>query len=84
MKINLYGGSAHKDDIAVWAFGRAMQEKLAAARHKGRSGWDEDDPWLGGVTTEQLRAMLREHVHKGDPVDVANIAMMLWHRIEGT
>jgi hypothetical protein len=31
----------HKDDIAVDRFAAAMKAKLAAARAKGRDGWDD-------------------------------------------
>lgn len=59
------------DDDAVNNFAVAMKGKLAQARAKGRSGWQECSPI-------SLSAMLREHVEKGDPVDVANFCMFLW------
>jgi len=62
----------HPDDYAVQAFTNAMIEKMALSRAKGRGGW-EACTWL------ELWGMLREHVEKGDPVDVANLAMMIWH-----
>ena len=61
----------HPDDIAVDQFAEAMKAKLADARAKGRSGWQECDP-------VDLSYMLREHVEKGDPRDVANFCMFLW------
>jgi hypothetical protein len=61
----------HPDDIAVDRFAEAMKAKLADARAKGRSGWQECDP-------AELSYMLREHVEKGDPRDVANFCMFLW------
>lgn len=61
----------HPDDIAVDQFAEAMKAKLADARAKGRSGWQECDP-------AELSCMLREHVEKGDPRDVANFCMFLW------
>ncbi|MBP1316330.1 hypothetical protein [Herbaspirillum sp. 1130] len=61
----------HPDDIAVDQFAEAMKAKLADARAKGRSGWKECDP-------VELSHMLREHVEKGDPRDVANFCMFLW------
>lgn len=66
------GAVTHSDDIAVDAFAGAMKEKLAQARAKGRSGWEQCDPTL-------LSAMLREHVDKGDPRDVANFCAFLWN-----
>jgi len=62
----------HTDDIAVDSFARAMKAKMAQARAKGRSGWE-------GVDPADLSRMLREHIEKGDPRDVANLCMMLWH-----
>ena len=47
-----------------------MKAKLAKKRQEGRGGWQS-------MASEQLSALLHEHVHKGDPVDVANLAMML-------
>ncbi|MFS2103583.1 hypothetical protein [Ralstonia sp. Ralssp135] len=64
-------GTAHPDDVAVDRFAAAMKEKLAQAREKGRGGWEQCDP-------VELSIMLREHVEKGDPRDVANFCMFLW------
>lgn len=61
----------HPDDAAVDAFAKVMKDKLAAARTKGRGGWQTCPP-------EELSRMLREHVEKGDPRDVANFCMFLW------
>lgn len=63
--------TAHPDDLAVDIFAAAMKEKLAQARAKGRGGWQQCDP-------TELSIMLREHVEKGDPRDVANFCMFLW------
>jgi len=60
----------HTDDIAVDRFAAAMKGKLAKKRAQGRGGWEECPP-------EDLTAMLIRHIGKGDPVDVANFAMML-------
>lgn len=62
----------HLDDLAVDAFARILKEKLRVSREKGRGGWETCSP-------EVLSQMLREHVEKGDPRDVANFCMMLWH-----
>jgi hypothetical protein len=64
--------ATHTDDVAVDSFARAMKDKMAQARAKGRSGWEGMDP-------ADLSRMLREHVEKGDPRDVANFCMMMWH-----
>jgi NTP pyrophosphatase (non-canonical NTP hydrolase) len=68
----------HPDDLAVDRFAVAMKKKLALARANGRSGWD--DPTQ--CSAEDLSRMLREHVEKGDPRDVANFCMMLDQRSE--
>lgn len=62
----------HFDDVAVDWFSSVMKRKLALARDKGRGGWETCSP-------ADLSRMLREHVEKGDPRDVANFCMMLWH-----
>lgn len=62
--------SAHPDDLAVDRFTVAMKAKLAKKRAEGRGGWE-------AMTAEALSALLHEHVAKGDPLDVGNIAMML-------
>jgi hypothetical protein len=54
-----------------------MKGKLAAKRLQGRGGWQEPD-----VENGYLSRLLREHVDKGDPVDVANLAMMIHQRGE--
>lgn len=68
----------HPDDLAVVRFALVMRDKLAAARAKGRGGW-EDRTY---VDARELSELLRDHVEKGDPVDVANFAMMLQQRGE--
>lgn len=68
----------HPDDAAVDAFAAAMKAKLAKKRAEGYGGWNTSE-----CTQEMLSAMLRNHVSKGDPVDVGNLAMMLHQRGEG-
>jgi predicted RNA-binding Zn-ribbon protein involved in translation (DUF1610 family) len=57
-----------------------MKKKLAKKREEGRGGWSnkEDCP------KDRLIKMLSDHLDKGDPIDVANFAMMLWVRGEDT
>lgn len=69
----------HPDDVAVDAFASAMKAKLAQARAKGRGGWQDH----ADCPQQRLSRMLRSHVEKGDPVDVANFACFLWNRGEG-
>lgn len=68
----------HSDDLAVDRFATAMKEKLARKRAQGRGGWEDKQDVQG----RYLSQLLREHVAKGDPVDVANFAMMLHQRGE--
>lgn len=63
---------AHHDDAAVDQFASMMKSKLARARERGKGGW-QDPAW----PAEDISRQLREHVDKGDPVDVANYAMFL-------
>ncbi|WP_063897382.1 hypothetical protein [Burkholderia ubonensis] len=62
----------HPDDVAVDSFAAVMKHKLALARDKGRGGWETCSP-------ADLSRMLREHVEKGDPRDVANFCAFLWN-----
>ena len=67
----------HSDDLAVDRFAAAMKAKLAKQRAKGYGGWKT-------CPVERLQEMLFAHVTKGDPVDVANFAMMLSSRDAST
>ncbi|MEY2117305.1 hypothetical protein [Rhodanobacter sp. FW106-PBR-R2A-1-13] len=69
----------HDDDRSVDQFARAMKAKLATARAKGRGGWQNEEASMH----QRLSDMLRHHVDKGDPVDVANFCMFLHQRCEG-
>jgi len=60
----------HPDEVSLLRFCLLMRDKLEQARRRGRGGWETADP-------EYLAQLLREHVAKGDPVDVANFCMML-------
>ncbi|MFB2682759.1 hypothetical protein [Shewanella mangrovisoli] len=73
--------STHVDDIGIDRFTNAMRVKMAYARAKGRSGWDDPAQCSG----EQLATLLVEHLTKGNAStfeDVANFAMMLHQRNE--
>lgn len=63
------------DEQALSSFAIALREKLAQARAKGRSGW-QDPAWSNQEITKEL---LR-HVEKDDPLDVAIYAMFLHQR----
>ncbi len=61
----------HPDDLAIDAFAEAMKAKMRRSREeKGRGGWQ-------AAPSAHLTYLLVEHLEKGDPVDVANFAMML-------
>jgi hypothetical protein len=68
--------SEHPDDLAVDRFAAAMKAKLAKKREEGRCGWEDKD----ACSAEFLSKLLRDHVEKGDPLDVGNLAMMLHQR----
>lgn len=61
----------HSDNSSVDILATAMKSKLEAKRKEGRGGWET-------ATPEYLSQLLHEHVTKGDPVDVANLCMMLF------
>lgn len=58
------------DQSALDRFARKMGAKLARKNREGKTGWQM-------CSQARLSRMLREHVEKGDPVDVANFCMML-------
>lgn len=64
------------DSLGVRRFTRRMLEKLADKRAEGYCGWNEP----GECSVDRLKEMLSEHLPKGDMVDVANFAMMIWNR----
>lgn len=70
--------NVHPDDAAVDALAAKMKAKLAKQRAKGYGGWDTFE-----CTQQRLSDMLRDHVAKGDPVDVANFCAFLNARDEG-
>lgn len=65
----------HPDDDAVDAFAAAMKAKLAKKRAEGYGGWEQPS-----TPPERLAQLLLDHLKKGDPVDIGNFAMMLFHR----
>lgn len=68
----------HPDDAAVDTLAALMKAKLAKQRARGYGGWDTPE-----CTQQRLSDMLRGHVDKGDPVDVANFCAFLAARGEG-
>ena len=67
-------GGFDADETGVDRFTEAMRRKLTKKRKEGRGGWNND------CRIELLLAMLHEHAIKGDMVDIANFAMMIWNR----
>ena len=55
------------------SFTDAMASKVMQKVEKGYVGWDQ--PQIASV----LEQKLTENLQKGDMIDVANLAMMLWN-----
>ena len=68
----------HFDDLAVNRFAAAIKAKLAKKRSEGRGGWDDPKQ----CSAVFLSRLMRDHVEKGDPLDVGAFAMMLQQRGE--
>lgn len=64
--------------IAIRDFNNHMLTALEQAAARGKSGWMDRDKISGKFLSDRLRRA----VEKGDPVHVANYAMMLHHRRE--
>lgn len=65
----------HADAYMVDRSSAAMLAKMVMSAEKGRGGWHTDQ-----CSDAQLLQMLKEHVEKGDMVDVLNLAGMLFVR----
>lgn len=71
----------HPETISlVVRFAVALSQKLLSAQEKYgyTDGWKRDD-WM-----DECRAKLVEHLHKGDPRDVAAYCAFLWYHDEST
>lgn len=69
----------------VQAFAEAMEGKLRYTDWKG--GWDDVDMfWLTAKAAEELgewsRGLIRKDPQAIEAVDLANIAMMLWDKVQ--
>jgi len=84
------GEGAAADLEGLSRFSEAMRDKLAQKRTEGRGGWNHA-PYnvqrergerceFHGCSVRSLKQMLRNHMKKGDMVDIANFAMMIWNR----
>ncbi len=63
------------DSLMVMAVTDAMGEKLEKKRDEGRGGWFGPQ-----CSNGKLKEMLKEHIQKGDMIDVMNLAGMIWMR----
>lgn len=63
-------------DKMIIAFTAALRQKLDAAEIK--YGY-EDNSWMDTKWQETLRKDLRDHLEKGDPLDVAAYCAFAWH-----
>ena len=63
--------AAMRDNLMVDELAKAMKIKLAKKREEGYGGWQDAD-------FDRLANLLVGHIAKGDPVDVANFAGMLY------
>lgn len=64
------------DAVGCDRFMVAMKEKLRTKAAEGKYGWNNPDV----CSLDELQHWLREHIEKGDPVDIANYCMMIWNR----
>lgn len=62
-------------EACIDAFAQELKEKLVSKMHRGKSGWD-DSAW----PKEDILKQLREHIDKGDMLDVAAFAMFFWNQ----
>lgn len=70
------GSPIHPDNMAVFDLANAMRNRLAECRTAGKSGWDDPEQ----CPPQRLADGLVRAVHKGDLIDVANYAAMLYAR----
>jgi hypothetical protein len=73
--------TAHPDNAAVDRFATAMKAKLAKKRAEGAGGWDDPEQCHIDYLVSLLVAQIHERAAL-DPVDIANLAMMIHERGE--
>lgn len=66
--------------VLIQQLAYALACKLAAAEKK----YGYSDNWMRPGWMDECRAHLRQHVAKGDPLDVAAYCAFLWHHNERT
>lgn len=57
-------------------FADAMKAKLAEKQGQGYTGWDDPK----SISEHYLYSLLNANLREGDLIDVANLAMIIWHR----
>lgn len=72
---------AERDNEAVDQFATAMKERLALAREKGRSDWDNEEKYTGGHFADLFWRNTAKS-NKGNYIDLANFLMFLHVRGE--
>lgn len=77
-----FGKTASKslDDQAVDTFAETMKAKLAEKRKAGLGGWDNPVVCPASLLLSRMRQQANRRPEDLDPIDVANYAMMTWHR----
>jgi len=63
------------DELLVDAVMHEMRKKLKKKRQDGRGGW-----FGPNCSNAGLREILLEHIDKGDPIDIINLAAMIMVR----
>jgi hypothetical protein len=63
------------DIVGVLSFSQLMVERLIKAKENGKHGWNTDI-----VSLDFLKAKLILAITKNEYIDVANYAMMIYHR----
>lgn len=58
------------DEFLIRRTTELMRTKLKKKRDQGRTGWEREAP-------QYFWPMLFEHLRKGDPIDIINIAAMI-------
>lgn len=64
------------DNLLVSLSSQAMEDKLCLKRIQGYQGWHNQ------CCNEELLESLKEHIEKGDMIDVMNYAAMIYLRTQ--
>ena len=80
IRITEVSDSKTADSLGVARFAEAMKKKLSRKRREGKRGWNRTPESGWGCSVRELEQMLKQHLAKGDVIDVANFCMMVWNR----